>query len=326
MNMPDDAGRQAIQQVNENAMNPKLKQIIDEFIQREALSGTSLVMTIFGDSIYHRGGVISLASLIQLMDVFGLNERSVRTAVFRLVQNGWLKSEKIGRTSYYRITESSRQRFIMADQKIYGFSHKDWDKNWDLVLLSSVELENKLVLKKELEWLGFANIATNVMAYPGCDQQKLQNLLLNHQMTDQVVVFRAETLELWQESYPTIKRMVTVNWPIQELHQRYEKFISDFREFFYFVEQEEEIDAVQAFQIRILLIHQFRRILLKDPNLPFELLPTDWLSLIARNLSTNLYQAVFLAGDEFFLNVARTAEGSMPPAHSQFYKRFGGLK
>lgn len=326
MNMPDDAGRQAIQQVNENAMNPKLKQIIDEFIQREALSGTSLVMTIFGDSIYHRGGVISLASLIQLMDVFGLNERSVRTAVFRLVQNGWLKSEKIGRTSYYRITESSRQRFIMADQKIYGFSHKDWDKNWDLVLLSSVELENKLVLKKELEWLGFANIATNVMAYPGCDQQKLQNLLLNHQMTDQVVVFRAETLELWQESYPTIKRMVTVNWPIQELHQRYEKFISDFREFFYFVEQEEEIDAVQAFQIRILLIHQFRRILLKDPNLPFELLPTDWLSLIARNLSTNLYQAVFLAGDEFFLNVARTAEGSMPPAHPQFYKRFGGLK
>ena len=324
--MPDDAGRQAIQQVNENAMNPKLKQIIDEFIQREALSGTSLVMTIFGDSIYHRGGVISLASLIQLMDVFGLNERSVRTAVFRLVQNGWLKSEKIGRTSYYRITESSRQRFIMADQKIYGFSHKDWDKNWDLVLLSSVELENKLVLKKELEWLGFANIATNVMAYPGCDQQKLQNLLLNHQMTDQVVVFRAETLELWQESYPTIKRMVTVNWPIQELHQRYEKFISDFREFFYFVEQEEEIDAVQAFQIRILLIHQFRRILLKDPNLPFELLPTDWLSLIARNLSTNLYQAVFLAGDEFFLNVARTAEGSMPPAHPQFYKRFGGLK
>ncbi|MCL6239916.1 MULTISPECIES: PaaX family transcriptional regulator [Acinetobacter] len=307
-------------------MNPKLKQIIDEFIQREALSGTSLVMTIFGDSIYHRGGVISLASLIQLMDVFGLNERSVRTAVFRLVQNGWLSSEKIGRTSYYRITESSRQRFIMADQKIYGFSHKDWDKKWDLVLLSSVELENKLVLKKELEWLGFANIATNVMAYPGCDQQKLQNLLLSHQMTDQVVVFRAETLELWQESYPTIKRMVVVNWPIQELHQRYEKFISDFREFFYFVEQDEEIDAVQAFQIRILLIHQFRRILLKDPNLPFELLPTDWLSLIARNLSTNLYQAVFMAGDEFFLNIARTAEGSMPPAHPQFYKRFGGLK
>lgn len=77
------------------------------------------------------------------------------------------------------------------------------------------------------------------MAYPGCDQQKLQNLLLNNKMTDQVVVFRAETLQLWQESYPTIKRMVETNWPIPELHQRYEKFISDFREFFYLVENEE---------------------------------------------------------------------------------------
>lgn len=79
-------------------------------------------MTIFGDCIFHRGGIISLASLIQLMDVFGFNERSVRTAVFRLVQNGWLMSEKIGRTSYYRVTESSRQRFIMADQKFTVFS------------------------------------------------------------------------------------------------------------------------------------------------------------------------------------------------------------
>ncbi len=307
-------------------MNPKLKQVLDDFIDREALSGTSLIMTIFGDSIFHRGGIISLASLIQLMDVFAFNERSVRTAVFRLVQNGWLISEKIGRTSYYRVTESSRQRFLMADQKIYSFTHSDWDQKWDLVLLSSVELENKIILKRELEWLGFANIATNVMAYPGCDHLKLQNLLLNLKMTDQVVLFKAETLQLWQESYPTVKRMVATNWPVQELHTRYEKFIHDFREFFNLVEHEEDLDPIQAFQIRILLIHQYRRILLKDPNLPFELLPSDWLSLTARNLSSNLYQTVFSAADEFFLDIARTSEGSMPPAHPQFYKRFGGLK
>ncbi|MDO4578605.1 MAG: phenylacetic acid degradation operon negative regulatory protein PaaX [Acinetobacter sp.] len=307
-------------------MNPKLKQSIDDFIQHEALSGTSLIMTVFGDCIFHRGGIISLASLIQLMDVFGLNERSVRTAVFRLVQNGWLVSEKIGRTSYYRITENSRQRFIMADQKIYSFQHKEWDQKWDLVLLSSVELENKAILKKELEWLGFANIATNVMAYPGCDHLKLQNLLLNLQMTDQVVIFKAETLQLWQESYPTIKRMVATNWPVPELHQRYEKFMGDFREFLNLVDAEDELDPVQAFQIRILLIHQYRRILLKDPNLPFELLPSDWLSLNARNLSSNLYQRVVNAGEEFFMELARTSEGSMPPAHPQFLKRFGGIK
>ncbi len=98
-----------------------------------------------------------------------------------------LFQKKIGRTSYYRVTESSRVRFITADQKIYSYSHQEWDQKWDLVLLSSVELENKVLLKKELEWLGFANIATNVMAFPGCDHQKLQSLLLNLKMTEQVV-------------------------------------------------------------------------------------------------------------------------------------------
>lgn len=307
-------------------MNPKLKQAIDDFIANESLSGTSLIMTVFGDCIYHHGGIISLASLIQLMDVFGFNERSVRTAVFRLVQNGWLVSEKIGRTSYYRVTESSRQRFVQADAKIYNFNHVDWDQKWDLILLSSLDLENKLVLKKELEWIGFATIASNVMAYPGCDHLKLQNLLLNLNMTDQVVIFKAEALQLWQESYPTVKRMVEANWPIQELHSRYEKFIRDFREFLNLIENTDDLDAVQAFQLRILLIHQFRRILLKDPDLASELLPSNWLSLNARNLSSNLYQMVASAGEDFFMEVARTSEGSMPPIHPQFYKRFGGLK
>jgi phenylacetic acid degradation operon negative regulatory protein len=193
------------------------------------------------------------------------------------------------------------------------------------VLLSSVELGNKTLLKKELEWLGFANISTNLMAYPSCDQQQLQNLLFNLKMTEQVVVFRAEALPLWQESHPTLKRMVEVNWPIEQLHQRYDKFINDFRNILSLIEND-DFDALQAFQIRILLIHQYRRILLKDPNLPLELLPSDWLALTARNLTSNVYQTIVSASEAFFLNIARTAEGTMPPARPQFYKRFGGLK
>lgn len=94
--------------------------------------------------------------------------------------------------------------------------------------------------------------------------------------------------------------MVETNWPVQELHQRYEKFIGDFREVLNLIESIDDLDPIQAFQIRILLIHQYRRILLKDPNLPFELLPSNWLSLTARNLSSNVYQMVFHPAEDFF--------------------------
>ncbi|ENV46118.1 phenylacetic acid degradation operon negative regulatory protein PaaX [Acinetobacter brisouii CIP 110357] len=308
-------------------MSVRIQHIIQYLIEQEPLSATSLVSSIYGDSILHRGGNISLASLIQLIEPFGFNDRAVRTAVFRLVKNEWLDSQKVGRTSFYRITDASRKVYLQAEQRIYNHQMREWDRYWDLILLSSVEMENKITLKKELEWLGFSSIATNLMAYPGCDQAKLQKLLIELNMMDQVVVFKAQTLDLWAGSSDTVARMLEVNWPIDEIKQRYLKFLEHFREIATLLNHEqEEISPQQAFLLRILLIHHYRRILLKDPSLPLELLPADWPAVNARNLSVNIYKRIFEQADEYFLSIAKTAEGSLPAINSSFYKRFGGLE
>ncbi|KQG33246.1 phenylacetic acid degradation operon negative regulatory protein PaaX [Acinetobacter baumannii] len=307
-------------------MSAKIQQIIDSVVKNETLSGTSLISTIFGDSVLHRGGNISLASLIQLLELFGFNDRAVRTSVFRLVKNDWLCSDKIGRTSFYRITDSSRSTYLQAEQRIYNDQMKEWDHYWDLILMSSLDTENKALLKKELEWLGFANISTNLMAYPGCNRIELQRLLVDLNMSEQVVVFKAETLQLFNNSLDTIGRMLRTNWPIDELRQRYLQFLDIFREIGVLLMQEnEQLEPVQAFQIRTLLIHYYRRILLKDPALPLELLPTDWPAISARTLSMNIYKKVFEPADEYFLSVAATAEGPMPNATAHYWRRFGGL-
>lgn len=307
-------------------MSAKIQQIIDSVVKNETLSGTSLISTIFGDSVLHRGGNISLASLIQLLELFGFNDRAVRTSVFRLVKNDWLCSDKIGRTSFYRITDSSRSTYLQAEQRIYNDQMKEWDHYWDLILMSSLDTENKALLKKELEWLGFANISTNLMAYPGCNRIELQRLLVDLNMSEQVVVFKAETLQLFNNSVDTIGRMLRTNWPIDELRQRYLQFLDIFREIGVLLMQEnEQLEPVQAFQIRTLLIHYYRRILLKDPALPLELLPTDWPAISARTLSMNIYKKVFELADEYFLSVAATAEGPMPNATAHYWRRFGGL-
>ncbi|HCU0824194.1 TPA: phenylacetic acid degradation operon negative regulatory protein PaaX [Acinetobacter baumannii] len=308
------------------SMSAKIQQIIDSVVKNETLSGTSLISTIFGDSVLHRGGNISLASLIQLLELFGFNDRAVRTSVFRLVKNDWLCSDKIGRTSFYRITDSSRSTYLQAEQRIYNDQMKEWDHYWDLILMSSLDTENKALLKKELEWLGFANISTNLMAYPGCNRIELQRLLVDLNMSEQVVAFKAETLQLFNNSVDTIGRMLRTNWPIDELRQRYLQFLDIFREIGVLLMQENEpLEPVQAFQIRTLLIHYYRRILLKDPALPLELLPTDWPAISARTLSMNIYKKVFEPADEYFLSVAATAEGPMPNATAHYWRRFGGL-
>src|SRR5262249_284972 len=57
--------------------------------QRPVRSGP-LLITVLGDSIAPRGGVVTLGSLIRLAEPFGVPQRLVRTSVGRLAKDGWL--------------------------------------------------------------------------------------------------------------------------------------------------------------------------------------------------------------------------------------------
>src|SRR6266576_3488989 len=84
------------------------------------IRGGSLLVTIFGDAIAPRGGVVTLGSLIKLAGPFGLTERLVRTSVARLAQDGWLVARRDGRLSEYRLAPQGQQRFAEATQRIYS--------------------------------------------------------------------------------------------------------------------------------------------------------------------------------------------------------------
>src|SRR5210317_2306437 len=96
------------------------RKLVREFSSRRTLRTGSLITTVFGDSIAPRGGTVWLGSLIRAMGEFGINERLVRTSVYRLVKDGWLQSRQIGRRSYYSLTDEGRERFALATHRIYG--------------------------------------------------------------------------------------------------------------------------------------------------------------------------------------------------------------
>src|SRR5258708_29493861 len=66
----------------------------------------SLVVLLFGDAIAPHGGVIRLKNLFELLGPFEINERLVRTSVFRLVKEDWLETIRSGRESSYRLTRT----------------------------------------------------------------------------------------------------------------------------------------------------------------------------------------------------------------------------
>ena len=80
----------------------------------------SLVITVFGDLVQHRGGVISTARLGVLLGRIGVEPGALRTALSRLGRDGWVTSERAGRTSLYRLTAEGEQSFAPATARIYA--------------------------------------------------------------------------------------------------------------------------------------------------------------------------------------------------------------
>jgi phenylacetic acid degradation operon negative regulatory protein len=90
--------------------------------------------------------------------------------------------------------------------------------------------------------------------------------------------------------------------------------------------KDSNVSPKSAFLIRTLLIQEYRKVLLRDPQLPAELLPSDWHGTAAYQLCRNLYQAVYVAADDYLTTTMESADGALPPPGASFMRRFGGLK
>ena len=107
-----------------------ISQWIGDFLAQRPLRANSLIITVYGDFIAPHGGTIWLGSLVRLVEPLGLNERMVRTSVYRLSQEQWLASRQIGRRSFYSLTASGRRRFEQAYRRIYFEHREEWNGEW----------------------------------------------------------------------------------------------------------------------------------------------------------------------------------------------------
>ncbi|NIB40909.1 phenylacetic acid degradation operon negative regulatory protein PaaX [Pseudomaricurvus alkylphenolicus] len=297
--------------------------LLTEFQQQRPIRGGSLIVSVFGDSISQHGGSVWLGSLIDALEPFGLNQRLVRTSVYRLIQENWLASNQIGRRSYYSFTDHGLRQYQKTARRIYASSRSEWDGQWTLVIPAYVEDERD-ELRKELRWLGYGALATGILARPGADRRSLDETLQELGVVDKVVVMNAHTEEV--ASQKVLRELSQSCWNLNELEERYNAFLERYRPVLKAVSKSKQLEPDQCFQLRTLLIHDYRRILLKDTDLPDALLPSDWAGRAALNLTANIYKSTYRGAEQFLLEHMETADGRLPSADASFYQRFGGLE
>ncbi|WP_417507075.1 phenylacetic acid degradation operon negative regulatory protein PaaX [Marinomonas gallaica] len=300
-----------------------LDTLITRFQQQKPIRASSLVITLYGDAIEPHGGTVWLGSLIKLLEPMGINERLMRTTIFRLTQDGWLTNDKVGRKSYYSLTGSGRRKFEQAFRRVYNSNQTVWDGSWCLIMTQQLSPEERKQLLDDLSWQGFVVLTGQLIGSPITNLTDINTVLVSSGLQNKVIVFK--TLQQEELAGKQVRTLVRECWELDKLGEQYQEFINLFRPVWQELGDKESLDPESSFLTRTLLIHEYRKLLLRDPQLPDELLPGDWEGRAARQLCRNIYRKVTPAAEQWLGNNLESADGPLPEASQSFYQRFGGL-
>lgn len=303
-----------------------LQEWCDQFLEEYPPRAKSLVMTLFGDAIRPHGGALWLGSLIRLLAPFGINDRLVRTSVFRLAEDGWLSGRREGRRSLYTLRDSAVGRFTRAYHRVYSPTYLAWPGYWTLVFATTGTLnpQTRSELRKELGWEGFSALSPTVFVHPNPDRDILQEIIDSYGVRKDVFVSIMD--EATDIQGRPLSELVGEYWPLDEISRNYRSFIDHFGMLPELMQKAPaSLTPQTAFVVRGLLIHEYRRVLLHDPRLPIELLPKDWAGKTAYELCRDIYMATYRLANDYIMDALRVEDPNAAPVADFFYQRFGGL-
>lgn len=232
-------------------------------------SARSILMTVLGEYALPRQAPVWTSMLVDVLALFGIEEKSARQALARAANEGWLQSERAGRRVRWALTPPGRRLLTEGARRIYEFGQRraEWDGEWLMLLVSVPESQRDLRhrVRTQLTWAGFGSPVPGVWVSPDTARQAEADKIVAELTVDSPPMsFIASYGQIGDEH-----DMVTRAWDLTELDAAYEGFIDEFTGV--------EPTAGQAIlHAQTRLVHQWRRFPFLDPGLPSRLLPADW--------------------------------------------------
>ncbi|QCX26776.1 PaaX family transcriptional regulator [Nocardioides jishulii] len=226
----------------------------------------SAIFDVYGDLLPDHGRRTTVAALVRLLAPVGIAAPAVRTAVSRMVTQGWLEPVTLPKGRGYAATARAETRYEQAAARVYPTSTRAWDGTWQLIAVTPPPGRGaRGRLARELGWLGHAELRSDVWVSPW-----------RHTELDDVLsrcgasAVRATVSEFGPADAPLRA------WDLDALATSYVEWLTHVAEKVksHLSTHEDEDEA--AFAARFHLVHEWRMFLFSDPGLPAELLPEDW--------------------------------------------------
>jgi phenylacetic acid degradation operon negative regulatory protein len=227
------------------------------------VNARSALFDVYGDHLRERGGAARVASLVRLLAPLGVAAPAVRTAVSRMVRQGWLTPAKVQGLPGYALTPRAARRLDDAAARIYRTRNDHaWDGTWHLLVVSAPNGRSaRDRVRSGLSFLGYGPLddttwiaprpAAEVDALLAVEGARAERFTARHDGDSSSLISRA--------------------WDLESLARAYVRFL------------DEAADVVvvdgtdrSAYIAKSLLLHEWRKFLFRDPGLPLALLPVDW--------------------------------------------------
>ena len=311
----------------------EVAQFLQRFTETNRIRAKSLISTLFGDVVMPNDGFTWVETISAALEPLAVNDRLVRTSLFRLREGGWVEATRLGRKSFYQLTQRARSQTRLAERLIYYHDTPDWDGAWTLVFLVAqpMEVELRRQLEQELTWIGFGPVTKLVWAHPGAKSDLVAERIERLGLKGAVICMRCENIYDVDLGFTSDDReLAAMCLPISESESGYNRFNSAFS---CLIDDLGRLNMsatpADLLALRLLLIDEFRRVILRDPHLPMTLLPADWAGLEAYRLCATIYKQIAQIAYDHYASLqlnadpeAKTAETFDHQIDSDYMTRF----
>lgn len=242
--------------------------------QTRPMQARSALFDVYGDHLRSRGSQAPVAAIVRMLDPVGISAPAVRTAISRMVMQGWLEPVQLAGGRGYRTTERANRRLDETGNRVYGRVVPTWDGRWHLVLVDPpASRAARTRLRADLAFVGYAELVDNVWVspYPRVELEEILERAGASARTARADGFDPEP---------------TGAWDLDQLRASYDVWLASADQLVrHHLASHDDPDEA-AFAARFHLVHEWRKFLFADPGLPSELLPGDWPGRDAAELFT----------------------------------------
>ncbi|SMY10024.1 PaaX family transcriptional regulator C-terminal domain-containing protein [Flavimaricola marinus] len=245
-------------------MTDRFETAVDLLIGEKPPKVWSLLITVFGELAQGEDQEISGLLLSRLTKMMRVRPEANRVALHRLRKDGWLESRKSGRNSYYALTARGRAETASASPRIYG-EKASADLAW-LWLIGPTTLADE---DSRACTFVSSDIALATRPAQGPDVASLP-------------VHEVAALPDWIKAQLCTEALLALGADVRDA----------FSEVVAMELQGAVLDATQIAVLRVLIVHGWRRIILRTPELPDELLPDRLELRLIRDLKSELLRCL----------------------------------